>query len=151
MGFSVGTTSAVTIAIRKVDGIFSEGQTIYLEDKALSTIHNLTANPYSFTSNAGIFTDRFVIRYTNETLSNPDFIEDVNAVFISSKEGITVTSKIENIQEIEVYDLLGRKLYQNKNIDSQTHLIQSIQKNNSGLILTITLENGKKVIKKTIY
>lgn len=151
MGFSVGTTSAVTIAIRKVDGVFSEGQTIYLEDKALSTIHNLSANPYSFTSNAGIFTDRFVIRYTNETLSNPDFIEDVNAVFISSKEGITVTSKIENIQEIEVYDLLGRKLYQNKNIDSQTHLIQSIQKNNSGLILTITLENGKKVIKKTIY
>lgn len=151
MGFCVGTTSAVTIAIRKVDGIFSEGQTIYLEDKALSTIHNLSANPYSFTSNAGIFTDRFVIRYTNETLSNPDFIEDANAVFISSKEGITVTSKIENIQEIEVYDLLGRKLYQNKNVDSQTHLIQSIQKNNSGLIFTITLENGKKVIKKTIY
>lgn len=151
MGMQLLSAGNYTVALAHLDGLFAGNQDIYLEDRLLNIVHNLKDSPYSFTSNAGIFTDRFVIRYTNETLSNPDFIEDVNAVFISSKEGITVTSKIENIQEIEVYDLLGRKLYQNKNIDSQTHLIQSIQKNNSGLILTITLENGKKVIKKTIY
>lgn len=151
MGFKAAVTGNFTIAIAEVDGLFSANQTIYLEDKSNGIIHNLKVNPYNFTATAGIYNSRFVLRYTNETLGNTDFIGDASAVFVASNNGLTVTSTQENIKEIEVFDVLGRKLYQDKNIDSQSHLINSIQKTNSGLILSITLTNGKKVTKKTIY
>lgn len=151
LGFKTSVPGNFTIAIAEVDGLFSTNQNIYLEDKSNGIIHNLKVNPYRFTSTAGINNSRFVIRYTNETLGSADFTGDASAVFVTSNNGLTVTSTQENIAEIEVYDLLGRKLYQSKNIDSQAHVMHSIQKTNSGLILTITLTNGKKVLKKTIY
>ena len=151
LGFKTSVPGNFTIAIAEVDGLFSTNQNIYLEDKSNGIIHNLKVNPYRFTSTAGINNSRFVIRYTNETLGSADFTGDASAVFVASNNGLTVTSTQENIAEIEVYDLLGRKLYQSKNIDSQAHVMHSIQKTNSGLILTITLTNGKKVLKKTIY
>lgn len=152
LGIFIQTPGNYTIAISAVDGLFADvSQNIFLEDKTTNTIHDLRLAPYQFSSALGEFNDRFVLRYTNETLSNPDFSADANSVFIVSNEGITVTSKTENIKEIEVYDVLGRKLYHNKNVEAQSHLINSIQKTNSGLILNITLENGNKVSKKTIY
>ena len=108
-------------------------------------------NPYSFNATQGIHNSRFVLRYTNSVLGNEDFIDDTNTVFVVSNESLTVSSLKENITAIEIYDVLGRKLYQNKNVNTQSQIVNSIQKTNSGLIIYITLENGKQVVKKAIY
>lgn len=151
MGFKAAASGSFTIALAEVDGLFSANQNIYLEDKQLGIIHDLRVNPYSFTATAGVNNTRFVLRYTNTTLGNEDFIGDSNEVFVVSDEALTITSKTENIKEIEVFDVLGRKLHHSKNINTQTQVLNSIQKSNSGLIIYITLENGKQVVKKTIY
>lgn len=152
MGVKIPSTGSYTIAIGAVDGIFaSSTQDIYLEDLEFGIIHDLRVNPYSFNATQGIHNSRFVLRYTNSVLGNEDFIDDTNTVFVVSNESLTVSSLKENITAIEIYDVLGRKLYQNKNVNTQSQIVNSIQKTNSGLIIYITLENGKQVVKKTIY
>jgi len=152
MGVKIPTTGSYTIAIGAVDGLFeSSTQNIYLEDLELGIIHNLRVNPYSFNATQGIHNTRFKLRYTNSVLGNEDFIDDTNTVFVVSNESLTVSSLKENISAIEIYDVLGRKLYQNKNVNTQSQIVNSIQKTNSGLIIYITLESGKQVIKKVIY
>ena len=150
MGLSVGATSNITIAIRKADGIFAQGQTVYLEDKQLNIIHNLSTAPYVFTSNAGIFSERFIIRYTNETLSNDDFENDSN-ILISSSDVITVYSSNETIQSIQIHNVLGQLLVNQKNVNADTFEINTLQKNKAPLIIQVTLENGKKIAKKLIF
>lgn len=152
MGVKIPTTGSYTIAIGAVDGLFaSPTQDIYLEDLEFGIIHDLRVNPYSFNATQGIHNSRFVLRYTNSVLGNEDFVGDSNTVFVVSNERLIVSSSKENIATIEIYDVLGRKLYQNKNVNTQSQIVNSIQKTNSGLIIYITLENGKQVVKKVIY
>lgn len=152
MGVKIPSTGSYTIAIGAVDGLFTSSiQDIYLEDLELGIIHNLRVNPYSFNATQGIHNTRFKLRYTNSVLGNDDFIDGTNNVFVVSNENLTVSSLKENIETIEIYDVLGRKLYQNKNVNTQSQIVNSIQKTNSGLIIYITLENGKQVVKKAIY
>ncbi|WP_026725210.1 putative Ig domain-containing protein [Flavobacterium sasangense] len=150
MGLSVGATSNITIAIRKADGIFAQGQTVYLEDKQLNIIHNLSTAPYVFTSNAGIFSERFIIRYTNETLSNDDFENDSN-ILISSSDVITVQATNQSIQSVQIHNVLGQLLINEKEINAETFEINTLQKNKAPLLIQVTLENGKKVSKKLIF
>ena len=74
-------------------------QKIYIEDKLLGTINDITATPYQFVATQGITNDRFVLRYTNQTLSNADFDlnENVITVFTSNNE-IKINSSLESIK-----------------------------------------------------
>jgi len=151
MGIKISTAGTYTIAIGEVDGLFTQGQDIYLEDKLLNIIHDLRANPYSFTTIAGQINDRFVLRYTNTTLGNDDFENFDETVYVISNDMIEVISTNEIIQKVEIFDVLGRRIVAEQNIDSNNIKFNSILKTNSTLIIYITLENGKKIVKKTIY
>jgi len=152
LGVKIPSTGNYTIAIGAVDGLFGDdNQDIYLEDLALGIIHDLRVNPYSFNATPGIYNDRFILRYTNTVLGNDDFISDSNSVFIVSNDDLSISSSKEIIKGVEIYDVLGRKLYQNNAVNSQLHQFNSIQKTNSGLIIYVTLANGKQVVKKAVY
>lgn len=150
--FGVKITQAGTnsIGIHEVDGLF-ENQNIYIEDLHLNVTHNLKVSPYSFYSTVGVFNDRFVIKYKDATLSNSGFITDENQIVIISNETIQVKSLSEEVQEVIVFDVLGRKVYENKKVNNQELIIDTVVKNNSALVLQITLISGERVVKKTIY
>jgi hypothetical protein len=61
LGLRITNSGDYAIAIDHVDGLFSEGQTVYLRDNLTSTIHNLTTGTYNFNSDAGTFASRFEI------------------------------------------------------------------------------------------
>jgi hypothetical protein len=63
LGFTIATVGTYSVAISAVDGIFDNGQDIYVEDMLLHRFHDLKVSPYSFTSTAGRFLDRFRIVY----------------------------------------------------------------------------------------
>lgn len=150
LGIKLPSNGIYKIAIGAVDGLFSRNQNIYLEDKILGVIHDLRQSPYSFTENSGILNNRFILRYTNETLGNEDFENNSN-VLISSSDVITVYSNKEVIQSIQIHNVLGQLLVNEKNVNSETFEINTLQKNKAPLIIQVTLENGKKISKKLIY
>lgn len=150
LGVKIPSNGIYQIAIGAVDGFFTAGQNIYLEDISLGIIHDLRVNPYSFTATTGIINDRFVLRYTNETLGNEDFENNSN-VLISSSNAIMVNATNQTIQSVQIYNVLGQLLLDQNAINSNTFETYKIQKNNSALLVQVTLENGVKVTKKIIF
>ncbi len=151
IGVTLPQDGLYKIALGVVDGLFSNpNQNIYLEDKLLNVIYDLRTAPYSFMGNKGTITDRFVIRYKNAAvLANNSFDANTDVVVISNEE-LSVTSTKEKIANIIVFDLLGRKLFESKEIKSN-NIVLPVHKRNAPLFIEIVLENGTKINKKTVY
>ena len=151
MGIKVSQNGNYTIGIGAVDGFFTNGnQNIYLEDKVTNIIHDLRQNPYSFTAEAGNYPNRFVLRYTNETLGGDDLVVDDANLWVYSSDVLSVKSTKNTIQSVRVFDVLGRKLFEGKDINANNFILP-IGKRNVPLVIEIDLENGLKVNKKTVY
>ena len=150
LGVKIPSNGIYKIAIATVDGLFSSNQAIYLEDTALGIIHDLRQAPYTFTGTSGIVNNRFVLRYTNETLGNDDFINNSD-VLIFSSDLINIQSFNQTIQSVTIHNVLGQLLVNELNVNSDKLEIKSLQKNKAPLIVQVTLENGKKIVKKLIF
>lgn len=144
-------TGVYNIAIRAVDGLFENTtQNIYLEDTMLGTIHDLKLNPYTFTSTAGTHSDRFILRYTNATLNLPTFETNDN-VFAYTNDNVWVKSIENNIKDVVVYDLLGKKVDEYRNVNANEVQLKNLMPRKLVYILRITLENDVVVNKKIIF
>ena len=152
IGVRIMQDGAYKIAIGAVDGLFSDSsQNIYLEDKQLGIIYDLRQNPYSFNATAGIINDRFVLRYNGTALSNPNYGPADSTVILSSNHGqITIKSYVEAIQEVSVFDILGRQLFEAKSIENKDFVTSNITVSQQALIVKIKLENGVIVTRKII-
>ena len=91
--------------------------------------------------------NRFVLKFTNETLGNEDFT--TNTVTVYANESINVSAPNQIIKS--VYDLLGRVLGTFNNVDNDTFGSKNISKTQSPLLVEVTLENGSTKTYKVIY
>ena len=133
-------------------GIYFSDKEVFLEDKTLNIFHNLKVAPYTFSSIAGVYDDRFVLHYQDVSLSNNDFFENQNSVYVfENNNKPKIVSSKSNITSVEVYDMLGRKLFSKDNINSKEFLLTELMQTNQALIIKTTLENNVTVAKKFIF
>ncbi len=153
LAVEVVTAGNYSIAISDVDGLFSDvNQNIFLQDNLLNTTHDLRQAPYQFNAVVGDFKNRFVMKYTNSSLGTSGFDSLSNAVVVSAKEKIiSVSSAVEKIISVEVYDVLGRKLFDKNNINDRNFSVSDLGFENQGLILKIKLVNEQVVTKKMVF
>jgi hypothetical protein len=152
MGIKVPQNGNYSIAIGAVDGFFTDvNQNIYLEDNLTNIIHDLRLNPYNFSATTGNYPNRFVLRYTNETLGQDDPSTDEANLWVISLEALAVKSTKNEIESVRVFDVLGRELANYPKVNSYEISLTNIQKNNAGLIIQVTLSNGTMISKKIIY
>ena len=84
--------------------------------------------------------------------TNNNFTINKNAVFVNANNNeIVVNSTSEKIKNIQVYDVLGRLIFDKKNANENKFVIESIQKRNQALIIKTELENNQIVTKKLIF
>jgi hypothetical protein len=150
LGFKATAQGNYTIGIDHFDASFNTSN-VYLEDKALNLIHNLKTTPYSFTSAVGTFDNRFVLRYTENTLSSNDNSVIENSVVIYANDKLRVNSTLEPIKEVVIYDVLGRLLVNGKKVNANQFTATTLNPTNSTLIVKVTLENNIVITKKVIY
>jgi hypothetical protein len=74
IGFKTEFATTYTISIEKVDGLFSAGQAVYLKDNLTNTYTNLRLGSYTFNSVAGVFNNRFELRFA----ALPTFYQDAD-------------------------------------------------------------------------
>ncbi len=153
LAIKIPSNGNYTIAIKDVDGFFNNSnQPIYLEDKQTNFVHDLRLSPYYFTSTSGEFVQRFVLRYTNQTLGNDQFEVSDNSVRIyASDNSIVINSNIEPIKAYEIYNVLGQTLISKKQLKVNKTEETSLQKGSQALIVKVILENGKTITKKVMY
>jgi hypothetical protein len=150
-GYHVGTAGTFQIAIDHVNGLFSTDENIYLEDKLLNTTVDLRLAPYSFTTAIGTFNTRFVLHYLPTSTLGTGTINFENSVQVVTNEKATVYSSNQNIKNIVVFDVLGRKIDSYKNVGVKQFTMNNLNKTMSGLFVKITLENDVVVTKKIIF
>lgn len=151
LGFSSTLEGVFKIKIDKTDGILVN-KNIFIEDKLNNKIADITNEGYAFTTMVGIFNDRFVLRYTDKTLISDEFLKDNESVLVSSKnKQLQINSTKESIDEVTIYNLAGRKIYQKSKINATDLLMLNLFVGHQVLLLKILLQNGKTVIKKIMY
>lgn len=151
LGFKSTIDGAFTINIDQVDGSLTN-QAVFIEDKLTNTIFDLKRGDYTFTTVAGTFNDRFVLKYTNKTLATKNFESSENKVLVSNKDKqIKINSFAEIIDKVTVYDFLGRQVYQKANVNSNEFSISNLTSNHQTLIVKTVLQNGEAVTDKIIY
>ena len=115
---SLGTkhfaTGNYTIGLDDKEGIFANGQSIYLKDLQTGIITNLSDGNYTFQANAGESTGRFEIIYKPESVLATN--QTVKESVIVYRDGTDFIVKAENkkITALEVYDSVGRLIYSAK-------------------------------------
>ena len=121
LGIKAQQAGIFTIAIDHVDGLFQDGQTIYIVDQMTNLVHNLSAGAFTFVSEQGTFNSRFKIVYQDNLLgvSNPE-ITNNDWIVYKNDDKIHVQTNGFEIDNISIYDLTGRLLLQDDNVNSAT-------------------------------
>ncbi|WP_294818892.1 T9SS sorting signal type C domain-containing protein [uncultured Flavobacterium sp.] len=137
------------IALDHADGIFTQGQDIFLRDNVLGITHNIKDGAYEFTAEAGTFEGRFELIYA-EVLGGNEIVPDVNTVIVYKQgAGININSGTTEMTAVEVYDMRGRLLY-NAVVAGNETVVSGLSAENQVLIVNVTTNSGK-VSKKIIF
>ena len=149
--YKVTNAGNYIITLDHFDGVFSQGQDIYLKDNQLLTITNLKESNYHFITEAGVYADRFEIVYQPQALIGNTHVRHAENVTISQKDGvIAINSNSGNLTDIAIYDVTGKLLYKSENLKDDKKLIYQLQPKQQLLLVTITTENAR-VTKKILF
>lgn len=136
------------------DGLFAEGQDIFLYDKTHDYYHNLVSEgPYYFSIEPGEFEDYFAIVFKEEEdeeiLSTQDLAEHSIKIYQTNTE-IVVESEKEKILSVAVYDLSGRAIHLNEKVNSNLYSIRKSSVATHILVVNVLTEDGRVESRKII-
>ena len=137
------------IMLKSQDGIFANGQNIYLKDKQTGFITDLTQGAYTFSANEGPSTGRFEIVYEPETVLATDGAKKENLLVYRDGKDFIVKAQNKKITHVEVFDGAGR-LINALTPNNLKAVISSDQMINGVYILKIS-QNGEITSKKIIH
>ncbi|MBL0014155.1 MAG: T9SS sorting signal type C domain-containing protein [Flavobacterium sp.] len=151
LGFKSELAGNFNIAINNFDGaIFdTNNQAIYLKDNLTNTVHDLRAGSYNFTTEAGVFNNRFEVRYDNFlSADNPSLTANTVAVYKQSQE-IVVNAGSIKLSKVQIYDIRGRLLVEKNNIDGSEVRLNA-GTTNQVVLVKVTSVNNEVVTKKVV-
>jgi hypothetical protein len=149
IGFRAVESGTFTITLSNFDGLFEEeNQDIYLKDNLTNITHNLKENPYTFTSEEGVFDTRFEVVY-QPTLSSPDFDFENNWIAFKQGNSLHIETVGFELQEVALFDILGRKIY-TSHAEGNKHEVTKLT-TNGVIIVKITTQEGKELVRKVSF
>jgi hypothetical protein len=133
-----------------------ESQALLIRDNLTGSVYDLrSTEPYDFTSEAGTFTDRFEVIFTDPTLSVNDDILDTVMVFVDNRQDKLLVRGLDgDAKSMTLTNMLGQTVRTFNNIDnnalengvhigdlsSGVYLVNLITKDNLKLNKKIILE-----------
>ena len=133
----------------------SNDQELYLKDNYTGTYFDLkSAQEYSFTSDAGLFNDRFSIVFESpDTLSNEDFSNNNTLIYVNQVESRLYVKELnQNAKQLNIANMLGQTVISFTDLETQA-LENGIDVSNlsSGIYLvSVKTDNNKSIDKKVI-
>ncbi|WP_395064145.1 hypothetical protein [Flavobacterium sp.] len=150
LGFKTSTAGIYTITLDHVDGLFLGNQTIFIKDNLTGTLQDIKSGSYSFSSQTGVFENRFEIIYTTP-LASPTIPQLENQVIaFKSNDKLIIKSASIALESVKVFDSRGRMLADEKSINA-TEIHLNGKWANSVLIVHIKSVDGNSVVKKVLW
>ncbi|SFB93460.1 GEVED domain-containing protein [Kaistella jeonii] len=128
------------------EGIFDNGQNIYLKDMHTGIITNLSEGNYTFAANAGESSGRFEIIYKPETVLTTEGKVKENVFVYRDGNDFVVKAMHKKITTLEIYDPSGR-LLQTLNSNKKEIGISGNELPNGMYVLKILQEKTTTVLK----
>ena len=150
LGFKAATAGNYKIKLTNKDGLFLGNQNVFVRDNLMGTEHNIKVSPYVFTSATGTFDARFQLVYT-QTLGIPATTFTPNAVIVyKNTDGFHVTTNGIVMKDILVYDISGRLIFKQSNINGTATVLEGLSQIKQVLLLKITSQENETVTVKAI-
>ena len=150
LGFKSIAVGNYVIELTNKDGLFEGNQDIFVRDNLMGIDHNLKIAPYTFASEIGTFDNRFELVYT-QALGIPSSSFTQNAVIVyKNTDWFHVNTKGIVIKDIHVYDICGRLIFKQTNINATKSVLNGLASVDSVLFLRITSDNNEVVTVKVI-
>ncbi|NND88598.1 MAG: T9SS type A sorting domain-containing protein, partial [Flavobacteriaceae bacterium] len=143
--------SNYTISLSSIEGSDLTGTTVWLEDNQTGAITNLREASYTFMSNGGMFEDRFLLRFEENSLGTSSNLVSEVRIFPNPTNGIlNITSTQDKIESVTVYDMMGRVVIATTFANSSTGQLDISNLKNAIYFAEIKTNSGtisKKIIK----
>lgn len=150
LNFKTDVAGDYTIALDHFDGLFATGQDVYLVDNKTGTETDLKAAAYTFTVTEGTDNARFSLKY-QKTLKVDDQVFNDNSITVYKNNGtLSVNSGVSAIKSIKVYDIQGRVIATQTNVNANTAIIKNVNATQQVLIVKVTSEDNKVITKKVV-
>ncbi len=150
LGYKAFNSGTHIISVYKAEGIFAESQNIYLIDKLLNKTVKITDKPYKFLTRAGEFNDRFVIVYRPGNIIGTAAEISNQILFAKVDNQIVITSTIDKIAEVELFNLNSRSVYKKSDVNSNELRIDALNFNHQIVVVTVKTETGEFVTRKFV-
>jgi hypothetical protein len=151
LAYKAATAGSYTISLNNADGVFAQGQEVFLKDNVLNTVHNLSETAYTFTIDAGNTEERFEVVFSNSSLGVDENTAAADGIIVYRQDNTFFIDANETIiKEVAVFDISGRRIYNKTGIDAANTTVTGLQAHNQILIIQITIEDNSVVSKKVI-
>ena len=146
LGANFFSNGSYKIKLDHSEGVFANGQNIYLKDKQTGIITNLSEGSYTFTTNAGENNTRFEIIYEPDAVLTTDGTEKGQIVVYRQYNDFVIKSPKE-MERVEVYEGTG-KLVKVLQPNAKLATFEAATIPNGMYILKIKTKDGETVSKK---
>ena len=135
-----------SIGLDKVEGIFENGQKVYLRDNLLGKTIDLSQGDYRFSVNKGLNNTRFDIVYKESGVLDVDGLSKSD--FTVYRDGTSyVVKSTKKLGKIEVYDASGRMM---RDLNSAETMIRIDMSDFSNGVYILKVENSGEIKTKKI-
>lgn len=145
LGYAVKNAGMYSVVLPSFEGLFAEENSdIFLKDNLLNVIHDLKEAMYEFYSEAGTFNNRFEIVYKKSTVEAIDTIDWL----VSRVDGQLQIDSAENFNSVQVFDMLGRLVYESS-VNGNSFALP-IAQNKQILVIRVEFDNRQQSVKKVM-
>lgn len=147
LGFKTEVAGEFVMKLDRIDGIFAGEQDIYIMDNLTDTAHDIKNGDFTFTSEVGTFDSRFEIIYKQPEALGVSETQIKETVIFGKDQQIKITSS-EEIKSVTVYDINGKVLCQNNNVNNTEFASSGLTATQQVVIVNAVLSSGHAVSKK---
>lgn len=147
LGVKINQAGEYSISLENTDGLFQNNDNIFIKDNLLGSVHNITQSPYLFNSEEGNFKNRFQLVFRE---FEPILVDENSILAYANNSTLVVSSSEQKIKHVIVFDVLGRTILSEINIEENEFVSESFTQNTQIVLVKIILENGQVIHKKVI-
>ncbi len=150
LGFKADAIGKFTIELTQKDGLFLGTQAVFVRDNLMGIDHNIKESPYVFASEIGTFDARFELVYTEALGSSSTDFTPNSVIVYKNTDWFHVNTKGIIMKEIQVYDVLGRLIFKQSNINATTTILTGLSTSKEVLFFKIKSDTNEEQTIKVI-
>lgn len=149
--FSTTQSGTFSISLAEFDGLFEDTSVgIFIKDNQTGIIHDIRMSSYTFESTSGVHNARFELVF-QDALSENDHLFNNDITVYASQKVLHINTNNQDIENIKVYDLMGRLIFTQNSINKNEFSTPFYQTADQIILVQVTTLNGTMTKKIFLY